>query len=340
MPILNSLLTWYDQNARILPWRKPPPVYQPQEAYPIWLSEIMLQQTIVATVIPYFDNFMRLWPSAHDLANAPLDDILHAWAGLGYYQRARNLHKCAKIVQYGFPDNYHDLLKLPGIGPYTAASISAIAFQQKHLALDGNLKRVFSRLFASNDLAVIREHGLDLIDDKRAGDSTQALMDFANAICLPKHPACTSCPLQDNCLSLQQNQVNAYPTKKVKKPIPQLQAWVMLITNEHGNILIRKRENKGLLAGLWEFPSTTWQETLPPLQHITPALEWHNLNKSVLHKFTHLHLNLYMVIAKTTEPLEDLGIFVGINTLEQTYALPSLMRKILTMFRTIAITHL
>ncbi|MAJ93752.1 MAG: A/G-specific adenine glycosylase, partial [Rhodospirillaceae bacterium TMED63] len=223
----DALLAWYDQHRRAMPWRALPG--QTPDPYAVWLSEIMLQQTTVATVGPYFKRFLARWPTVADLAAADLDDVLHAWAGLGYYARARNLHKCAAAVatKHGgiFPDNEADLLKLPGIGPYTAAAVAAIAFGRKATVVDGNVERVMARLFAVTDplpgsKARLKELAESLTPNERCGDYAQATMDLGASICSPTNPVCGICPWRDGCDGQAQGIAVELPKKSPKKGRP------------------------------------------------------------------------------------------------------------------------
>ena len=222
-----ALLAWYDRHRRAMPWRALPG--QTPDPYAVWLSEIMLQQTTVATVSPYFKRFLARWPTVADLAAADLDDVLHAWAGLGYYARARNLHKCAAAVatKHGgiFPDTEADLLKLPGIGPYTAAAVAAIAFGHKATVVDGNVERVMARLFAVTDplpgsKARLKALAESLTPDERCGDYAQATMDLGATICSPTNPACGICPWRDGCDGQKQGIAVELPKKSPKRNAP------------------------------------------------------------------------------------------------------------------------
>src|SRR6202162_5853650 len=218
------LLAWYDRHRRRLPWRPLPG--ERADPYAVWLSEIMLQQTGVKTVGPYFEKFMSRWPDVAALARASLDDVLRMWAGLGYYSRARNLHACAVAVLRdhggGVPSTEEGLRRLPGIGPYTAAAIAAIAFGQRTMPVDGNIERVVSRLFAVEEplppaKPLIQQLAATLLGETRAGDSAQALMDLGSSICTPKKPACALCPLNDDCTSRGRGDQEMFPRKAPKK---------------------------------------------------------------------------------------------------------------------------
>ena len=253
------ILNWYDKHARVLPWRGHP------DAYAVWVSEIMLQQTRVETVIPYFERWMRQFPTVGALAGAPEQVVLSAWEGLGYYSRARNLHKAAKIVASDhngqLPGDLIQLRKLPGIGRYTAAAIASIAFGQDIATLDGNLKRVFARVFdvsapadgpAGEEIlwALAEKH----VPTGRAGDYNQALMDLGATVCLPKNPFCLLCPLAELCKARALGVQDERPVMKPKAPVPhKLKAAAVLVVD--GKTLLKQRPAQGLLGGLWEFPS-------------------------------------------------------------------------------------
>lgn len=258
-PAQDKLLTWYDKNKRTLPWRDHP------DAYAVWISEIMLQQTRVEAVIPYFEKWMRLFPTVRSLAKASEHDVLHAWEGLGYYSRARNLHKAAKVVvkEHGgnLPDELNELIKLPGIGRYSAGAIASIAFGKDEPALDGNLKRVYARLFDLKEPIDSPKGEKFLWDIARknlpkgkAGDFNQALMDLGATICTPKTPRCSACPLIDACKAYTNGTQEKRPVKKPKKKIPHhVHAAGVIMKN--GKVLLAQRPSKGLLGGMWEFPN-------------------------------------------------------------------------------------
>jgi A/G-specific adenine glycosylase len=328
-----KLLSWYDKNARDLPWRiKGGKSVDP---YKVWLSEIMLQQTTVAAVDEYFRKFVKLWPTVQDLANAETEDVMKAWAGLGYYARARNLHACAKIVssELGgkFPSSIIELQKLPGIGTYTSAAIAAIAFDIPAAAIDGNVDRVISRYFAIEDPLPqskprIRLEAETLVPQKRAGDFAQALMDLGATICTPKSPACDICPWTDECSGRLRGMATALPLKAKKQKVPTRYGHLYWIENSKGEVLVRTREAKGLLGGMTEFPSSDWfRDTLEKFEAPFEA-NWKKLSSVVEHTFTHFHLEL-TVWKTTSEAAELKSHFVPREDLANE-ALPSLMRKV------------
>ncbi len=258
MPIPPKLLTWYDQNARVLPWRSFPSPYW------VWLSEIMLQQTRVETVLPYFERFIARFPDIQSLAEAEQAEIFRLWEGLGYYSRARNLHKAAIVLMNEhdgeFPSTTKELESLPGVGKYTAAAIASIAFNLPVAAVDGNIKRIYARILDYHEIygspvfeKTIADFAQEILSPDRPGDFTQALMDLGSAICTPRQPDCPECPLRSECLALQNGTQNDLPFKAKKAPIPHYDVCVAVI-EENRKVLLNKRPEKGLLAGLWEYP--------------------------------------------------------------------------------------
>ena len=254
------LLNWYHQHGRItMPWRDHP------DSYAVWVSEIMLQQTRVDTVIPYFEKWMKLFPDVNALANASERDVLNAWEGLGYYSRARNLHKAAKIVVSKFngelPRDLIDLRSLPGIGRYTVGAIASMAFGMDESTLDGNLRRVFARLFDVGEFAdsptgekILWDLATKNLPRGQAGDYNQALMDLGATICVPKNPRCLICPLMQICESRKNGTQELRPVLKPKKIVPQYVHAAAVIINR-GRVLLSQRSADGLLGGMWEFPN-------------------------------------------------------------------------------------
>ncbi len=333
--IAQKLLNWYGQNARILPWRIPPNSSHIPNPYYIWLSEIMLQQTQVVTVIDYFLKFIALWPNVEDLAAASEDAVMHAWAGLGYYSRARNLHKCAKQVvnEYGgeFPQDEKTLQNLPGIGPYTSAAIASIAYGQKANVIDGNIERVMSRLLKFDEILPKEKKKLlneieGFIPERRAGDYAQALMDLGATICTPKKPRCDACPLSQNCLAYQEGCIEAYPKKAKRKKIPHKFGYLYLLENSKGEIAIEKRGEKEMLGGLYGFPTSVWEvEKFSHEGKYSATLDKIELTETMLkveHVFTHFKLTLRVVRGC----VEDGFMFVNKETLNN-YGFSKLMQK-------------
>ena len=348
------LLAWYDRHRRVLPWR--PPAGHKPDPYAVWLSEIMLQQTTVKTVGPYFQKFLARWPDVKALGSASLDDVLRMWAGLGYYSRARNLHACAVAVLRDhdgvFPDTEEGLRALPGIGPYTAAAIAAIAFDRRTMPVDGNIERVVSRLFAVDEplpraKPVIQQLAATLLgaagdessragdEASRAGDSAQALMDLGASICTPKKPACSLCPLNDDCLARQRGEQESFP-KKAPKKSGDLRRGAAFVVTRGDELLVRTRPEKGLLGGMTEVPGSDWRAAqddataLKQAPKLAGATRWHRKLGVVTHVFTHFPLELVVytaqVAARSRAP-KDMR-WVPIATLDDE-ALPNVMRKVI-----------
>ena len=332
------LLAWYDLYRRRFPWRAPPG--QQAKAYHVWLSEIMLQQTTTTAVIPYFEKFIRLWPDVTALADAPVGDIMSAWAGLGYYSRARNLHACAKAVaerQGQFPRNESDLQSLPGIGPYTAAAISAIAFGQRTVVVDGNIERVMSRLYALEmPLPAARPEIRAAMDgvtpQQRCGDFAQAMMDLGATICQPKRADCLLCPLQPICQAAKLGNPNDFPRKLPKAARPERRGAIFYLRREDGAILVRSRPPNGLLGGMTELPTTEWTEdfVVNTSTRFAPLpADWVQCATTVRHIFTHFSLELTIYAAETAEAVAPQSYrWIHADQIEQE-AWPTLMRKVL-----------
>ena len=312
-----ELLAWYDRVARRLPWRIRPEDRAAgviADPYAIWLSEVMSQQTTLAHATPYWEKFLARFPTVDDLANAPREEVLAMWAGLGYYARARNLHKCAGVVrdEFGgvFPITEAALLKLPGIGPYTAATIAAICADEATNIVDGNVERVISRIFAvESELPKakpeLRALAQTLIRDDRPGDYGQALMDLGATLCTPTSPDCPTCPWQAYCAAFTAGNATEYPkkTKKVKTPI---RHGAVYILRHNGAVLVEQRPDKGLLGGMLGLPTTPWAASKPNDHSHAPMLRnWEHLG-DVTHVFTHFELRLRVYGAQATERGEGL----------------------------------
>ena len=336
------LLDWYDRHRRRLPWR--PAAGERADPYRVWLSEIMLQQTGVKTVGPYFEKFLARWPDVAALGRASLDDVLRMWAGLGYYSRARNLHACAVAVlrDHGgvFPDTEEGLRQLPGIGPYTAAAIGAIAFDLRTMPVDGNIERVTSRLYAVEEPLPqakprIQHLASTLLGESRAGDSAQALMDLGSSICTPKKPACALCPLNDDCAARLRGDQETFPRKAPKKT-GELRRGAAFIVTRGDELLVRTRPEKGLLGGMTEVPGSEWlagQDDKAALKQ-APAIKsisrWHRRTGVVTHVFTHFPLELVVYTATVpprTRAPEGMR-WVPVATLADE-AFPNVMRKVI-----------
>lgn len=330
------LLDWYDRHARALPWRALPD--ETPEPYHVWLSEIMLQQTTVTTVKPYFEKFLQLFPTVKDLAAAQDDAVMAAWAGLGYYSRARNLLKCARLVaqEYDgvFPDNEEALLRLPGIGPYTAAAIAAIAFNQPAAPVDGNIERVLARLYALQTplpalKPEVKAKNEKLVPQDRPGDFAQAMMDLGATLCTPKRPDCLLCPWQEICTARKNNIQETLPKRAPKKPKPERRGTVFWLENNKGEVLLHRRPDKGLLGGMLCFPSTGWDAANDTeLPHIL-ADEWTTLEAEVVHVFTHFRLTLNVKARNAPSGFKKPQDHIWLHPREfASAALPSLMTKL------------
>ncbi|MCJ8323156.1 MAG: A/G-specific adenine glycosylase [Rhizobiales bacterium] len=339
-----QLLNWYDDNGRDLPWRVKNYAGRQNIApdpYHVWLSEIMLQQTVVATVKDYYAKFTQKWPNVQALATAQQDEVLTAWAGLGYYARARNLHKCAQYIcsEFGgnFPNSETILLTLPGVGPYTAAAIAAIAFDLNANVVDGNIERIFSRVEKLEDelpaaKAKIYKIAKKYLPTARYGDYAQALMDLGTAICRPKNPKCDICPIAEFCVLAGAENVQNYPKKTPKKPKKQLKTNVFWVKNaKNDQVLLQKRPEKGLLGNMMEFPSSPWLPQKPA------EVQAKNLGL-ITHIFTHIKLEMQVweMAEPEFETLVNGGFEVNLSADKQWvkpneldgFALPSLMQKV------------
>ncbi|WP_262690262.1 A/G-specific adenine glycosylase [Kordiimonas aestuarii] len=345
MSIADKLLDWYDANRRSLPWRSAPADHA--EPYHVWLSEIMLQQTTVATVKGYFEKFLSRWPTVVALAAAPLEDVLAEWAGLGYYARARNLHKCANVITTGhdgrFPETEAELRALPGIGDYTAAAIAAIAFGESAVVVDGNVERVVSRLFRVSEALPaakkqIKARTAEITPAQRAGDFAQAMMDLGSAVCTPKKPKCLLCPLHRDCAAKAEGDMEKYPVKAPKKVKPTRRAISFWLVHD-GDVLLERRPVKGLLGAMPGLYSTPWVERIDfPvkaewLEHVPTDDYWKPLEGLAKHTFTHFHLETQLVAAKASarHNVEN-GFWHPLDGLENV-GLPTVFKKIALLAR-------
>ena len=333
----DAVLAWYDRHARDLPWRVPPALRAQgvrPDPYRVWLSEVMLQQTTVAAVRRYFERFTELWPTVFALAAAPLDAVLREWAGLGYYARARNLHACAVAVveRHGgvFPDTAAGLATLPGVGAYTSAAIAAICFDERVAVLDGNLDRVLARYHLLE--VPVREAkeelraALQASVPERAGDFAQAMMDLGATVCAPRNAACLLCPLEPGCGAARTSDPTFYPVKAAKPERPVRRGHAYVMRDAGGDVYLRSRPDKGLLARMSEVPGSAWEADLP-LPAYPVAGEWRH-HGQVVHVFTHFRLELE-VWSATVEPAAlDEGWWVEPHRLGGE-ALPTLFRKVL-----------
>lgn len=336
-----QLLAWFDQSGRKdLPWQ------HPISSYRVWLSEVMLQQTQVVTVIPYFNKFIKRYPTVNELANAPLDDVLSLWAGLGYYARARNLHKAAKqIAKAGFPETLESLVDLPGVGRSTAGAVLSIAFNKSHAILDGNVRRVLARFkliegwtggsAVNKQLWDISEY---FTPDARVADYTQAIMDLGATVCTRSKPLCLQCPLQSDCQALAQDKVHLLPTPKLSKKIPVKQLVFIIATNKNGEILLEKRPPTGIWGGLW---------SLPELENKQDVSAWADKHQLVIHKrtelkvkrhtFSHYHLDyapIQLIVDSPTNNVMEAGLRIWYkHTQHKNIALPAPINQLFDEFK-------
>jgi A/G-specific adenine glycosylase len=333
-----ALLAWYDRHARVLPWRAPPG--RRADPYQVWLSEIMLQQTTVATVGPYFARFTQRWPDVAALAAAAREDVLAAWAGLGYYARARNLHACARQVvdAHGgsFPDSEATLRALPGIGPYTAGAIAAIAFDRPSVAVDGNVERVITRLAAiATPLPAakseIRAIAAALLPVRRPGDFAQAMMDLGATLCTPRAPACGNCPWRAACRARAAGTQERFPVKAPKRTRPQRRGVAFVLRNAADEIWLTRRPERGLLAGMAQVPTTAWELDWPDGQGLAAGRPqrdgWRRIARTVRHVFTHFELELAVEAATARQDPADEGRWWPLRDIAAA-GLPSVFRKV------------
>jgi A/G-specific adenine glycosylase len=330
------LLAWYDRHRRALPWRAP--LGRRPDPYRVWLSEVMLQQTTVATVGPYFERFVARWPDVAALAAASLDEVLHEWQGMGYYARARNLHACAATVvaRHGgvFPSDPATLRELPGIGDYTMAAIAAIAFDRPLAAVDGNVERVVARLHAVTAPMPaakprLRALAAALVPAVRAGDFAQAMMDLGATICTPRRPRCVLCPWRPACAAAAAGSAEDLPARAAKPERPQRYGVAFWVTRPDGAVLLRRRPETGLLGGMIEVPSTPWRTEPWDLAEAIAAApvsaQWSPLAGTVRHGFTHFQLELAIVAGAAQD--NGGGLWSPVGRLGD-HALPTLMKKL------------
>lgn len=333
-----ELLDWYDTHAREMPWRVAPSARKAgvlPDPYAVWMSEVMLQQTTVAAVRDYHRKFLSIWPTVQDLAAADDADVMAAWAGLGYYARARNLLKCARAVvaDHGgvFPNNHEALLTLPGVGPYTAAAVSAIAFDQPETVVDGNVERVMSRLYdvhnplpaSKGELTALAK---ELTPARRPGDYAQAVMDLGATICTPRNPACGICPWHAPCKARQAGTAPELPKKTPKKKTPTRFGIAYVARRADGAWLLETRPDSGLLGGMLGWPGSDWSDDPTPAPPLMS--EWKELDAEARHTFTHFHLRLKIMTTRVSVGKNPTrGVFVPHTAFSPT-ALPTAMRKV------------
>ena len=309
LSLSERILSWYDQNARQLPWRTPSP-----HPYSVWISEIMLQQTTVATVIPYFLRFMHRFPTVDMLAKASLDDVFFYWQGLGYYGRARRLLLCAqRLLETGFPKTPEEWEKLPGIGPYTAAAICSIVYDYPVLGYDGNIIRIFSRQWMRPVAKGQKKYDASVFSS-RPGDFIQGLMDLGSLICRPQQPLCIQCPIKDSCLAYQHQVIEQYPPPQVKKEKPIKQGHALLMQRRDGALWVCRETKQELLKGLYGVPIV-----------MDPPTSGFRCKGHVRHSFTHFHWHVTIWHSMTDDPVQDGQWIYDLTSLP----FSTLMRKIL-----------
>jgi len=341
----SNLMAWFDTNARALPWR------DSKDPYQIWLSEVILQQTRVDQGLPYFHVFLDRFPSVGHLASASIDDILLAWEGLGYYSRARNLHKAAKQIlsEHGgkLPRTYREWLTLPGVGPYTAAAVSSIAFGEKEAVLDGNVMRVLSRVFAFEGIAQSssgRKHlhslASDILNRDNPGRHNEAMMELGALVCKPRNPSCGDCPVEKNCQARILGRVHEFPQKRPSKSVPHFDISVAIIRDDKNRILIQRRPEDAMLGGLWEFPggknekTESFEETCIREVREELAIDVEAIRPivSVKHAYSHFRITLHAFECRqisNAEPTTDLPLAWVLREELSNYAFPRANRKLL-----------
>jgi len=339
-----DILSWYDRHRRVMPWRaakgaKPNPYY-------VWLSEVMLQQTTVVTVGPYFEKFTKIWPTVHDLAAASQEDVMKEWAGLGYYARARNLHKCAQIVSAEhdgvFPDTQTELIKLPGIGDYSSNSIAAIAYNMPANVVDGNVERVMARYFAITEPMPASKKQLKelagaiaLPEVERAGDYAQGLMDLGATICTPKSPKCMLCPINEGCKGRKKGIAAELPAKTPKKAKPQRYGHLYWVTDNKGAVLSERRPETLMLGGMIGLPTSDWSGKNNPAKPDLDEKTYKSLINTrlkVKHSFTHFDLHLDIITAQLKGNIKDNQQWVAASVLSK-QGFPTLFNKAIKLMK-------
>ena len=331
-----NVLNWYSLNKRDLPWR-----YKnnsQKDPYKIWVSEIMLQQTTVQTVIPYYKKFIKRWPNVKKLSTSNINEVLDFWSGLGYYRRAKNLHLTSRIISNQFdgvfPLEKNEIIKLPGIGEYTAAAIRAIAKDEEDTVVDANIERVIARVFylkkpIKKIKKEIKQNAKKLTPKLNNGDYIQALMDIGSLICTPKDPLCNDCPIEKFCTTKKKNEVNEIPKKIIKNDKPVREGIVFWIKNKNNQILLKRRDETGLLPGMLEFPSYNWSKNKinENDKKILSIKNIKKLNKKVIHEFSHFKLKLTVYEKNKFNKNSIDGMWVGIDEINE-LGLPTLMKKV------------
>ena len=337
-----SILKWYSLNKRDLPWRYKD--NSKKDPYKIWISEIMLQQTTVTAVIPYYIKFIAKWPNIEKLSNANIDEVLDFWSGLGYYRRAKNLHLTSKIInkEYNniFPKEEDQIKNLPGIGEYTSAAIRAIAFNKDDTVVDSNIERIVARVFQIKEPIIrakkkIKERAKKLTQNKKNGDYAQALMDIRSMICLPKNPQCNSCPILEFCEAKKNSNENIIPIKIKKKAKPVREGYVYWIISSDNKVLLKRRLDKGILPGMLEFPSYGWStdgnEEID--KKVLSIKDFKRKRGKVSHQFSHFNLLLTVYEKKEFNVNDINGMLVDKKDLSN-LGLPTLMKKVFNHINT------
>jgi len=334
---IENLLKWFDENKRPLPFRLT------KDPYAVWISEIMAQQTQMDTLLPYYNRFIESFPHVYALAAANEAFLLKHWEGLGYYNRAKNLHRAAKIIVSDLdgtiPNHYEDLLKLPGIGPYTAAAIASICFNEKIAAVDGNVLRVYSRLTDSfEDIAEQStkrqvQEALSRYMPDRPGDFNEAMMELGALICLPANPCCLLCPLREHCAALKAGHVHLLPVKKKKVKRKTLAMEACIVQNMNGQLLVEKRPDKGLLSGLWGFPIVEKHKGISQyIQETYQLSEPLSFVGKAKHVFTHITWEIDLYAVETIHDSKKYGRYVSQKKLLSDYTLPTAFKKLLDLY--------
>ncbi len=337
------MLKWYDKARRPLPWRAPKGKIP--DPYHVWLSEIMAQQTTIPAVIPYFLKFLNKWPTVRDLANATADDVMQNWAGLGYYARARNLHKCAQYVveKLGgkFPSTQKELQELPGIGDYTANAIAALAFDKPANVVDANVERVMARIFAVTEPLPDSKRELKKLagtialgETKRAGDYAQSVMELGALVCTPTSVKCGECPVNEYCKAQAMGIQKTLPARREKGIKPKKHGYIYLITGPTGEILFERRNEKGMLGGTIGIPTSDWVEQSVPKKHLPMAASGKSEKVLVKHGFTHFNLELhgFAVILNDTKIIKDERYFWVPHKEAANLGIPTIFKKALKQF--------
>ena len=340
--VQEKILNWYIKNARKLPWREKRRKKKSLYSYYVYVSEFMLQQTTVNTVVPKFEEFIKIWPTIRKLSRAKEIKVLNVWSGLGYYKRAKNLLKSSKIIakkyNYIIPKDYIDLIQLPGIGEYTAKAIQGIAYNIPVMPIDSNIERFIIRI---NGLRKIKKNltkfSENLISSKNSSNFIQALMDYGSAICLPKNPLCHKCVIQKKCVAFEKKITNLIPEKKINKNINKIKfTRAYLIINEFNEILVRRRPDTGMLQSMVEIPNDLWVENKKDLVKDnllkTYNFKLYKINKSIIYSFSHFDLSIVTYFAKIKKKSIKNYKWIRLNKINSS-GLPTVMKKIIKLYK-------